>query len=398
MHHGTPPSAGWLRAGTLVVAALAVLCSLAAACRPQAPAGSDASGAAGGATGPATSSRPSASAPGNATNAPEGQGSASAAGQATSNAPATPTQPVKLRVAYSEVFPGATIPWTTYEAGLFTKNGLDAELTYIASANTVPAVLAGEVDVALGGGYAVINSRLAGSDLKMFLGVVNWYQYELMVNSEIQSPADLKGKRLGVSRFGSASDQATRVALQQFGLVPDQDVIIIQTGSMQERVAAMQAGAVAGGVASPPDPLRLRRLGFNSLMDMARSGLQDLNTIAFAQGSWLNAQEPTAQAFTNAMIEGIHFAKTNPEFTKQVLRQYLKMDDQELLDVSYDYYTGQNLARVPDPGRDAIGRYLESQAATDPRAVGARVEDFVDLRFINRVESSGLVQQLYGSN
>lgn len=392
MRHGTPRLQVTFRAISLWLAAYAVLLAGSMACRPQQPAPPTGSGA------PSASSAPAANTSLADTPASAGQGAAAGGVQSSATAPATPAQPVKLKIAYSEVFPGATIPWTTYEAGLFTKHGLDAELTYIASANTVPAVLAGEVDVALGGGYAVINSRLAGSDLKMFLGVVNWYQYELMVSPDIQSPADLKGRRLGVSRFGSASDQATRVALQQFGLVPDQDVIIVQTGSMQERVAAMQAGAVAGGVASPPDPLRLRRLGFNSLMDMARSGLQDLNTIAFAQGSWLNAQEPTAQAFTNAMIEGIHYAKSNPDFTKQVLRQYLKMDDPELLDVSYDYYTGQNLARVPDPGRDAISRYLESQATTDPRAVGARVEDFVDLRFINRVESSGLVQRLYGSN
>ena len=169
------------------------------------------------------------------------------------------------------MYPGATIPWTTYEAGLFRKHGLDVELTYIASSQTVPAVLANEVDVALGAGFAVISSRLAGSDLKLFLGVVNWFQYELMVAPEIETAADLKGKRLGVSRFGSASDVATRVALQQLGLAPDEDVTILQTGSLQERIAAMQAGAVQGGVAAPPEPLRFRRLGFRSLYTWRRA-------------------------------------------------------------------------------------------------------------------------------
>jgi ABC-type nitrate/sulfonate/bicarbonate transport system substrate-binding protein len=385
MHGSQGQTRLWVQGVASVAAALGMLMMV--GCGSQA--GGPAAGARpGGAAAPAT---------GGSEQAPAAAGAPSGATQSGQAAPASaPAPPVKIRVAYSEVFPGATIPWTTYEAGIFSKHGLDVELSYIASANTVPAVLAGEVEIALGGGYAVINSRLAGSDLKMILGVVNWFQYELMVNPEIQSAADLKGKRLGVSRFGSASDMGTRVALQHLGLVPDQDVTIIQTGSMQERIAAMQAGAVAGGVAAPPDPVRLRRLGFKSLFDMARTGLQDMNTIAFAQGSWLNSQDATAQAFVNAMVEGIHYAKTNPEFTKQVLAQYLKMDDAELLDVSYDYFTGQNLERVPDPGRDAARRYLDQQVTSDPRAAGARVEDFFDMRFIERAQASGLVERLYG--
>ena len=366
-------------AGSARLLAVVVLAALALACAsPSAGGAPSGSSAPPGAVAPTTDSAPSA--------------------PAAQSAPTAPTQPVKLRVAYSEVYPGATIPWTTAEAGLFAKHGLDVDLSYVASSQTVPAVIANEVDIALGGGYAVINSRLAGSDLQMFLGVVNFYQYELMVSPEIASPADLKGKRLGVSRFGSASDQATRVLLQQFGLVPDQDVVLIQTGSMQERVAAMQAGAVVGGVAAPPDPTRLRRLGFKSLYDMSKSGQQDLNTIAFASQAWLHAHQGAAQEFVYAMIEGIHYAKTNRAFAEQVLTKYLNMDDQELLDDSYEMYVGANLERVPDPGREATRRYLEAQAATDPRAAGARLDDFFDMSFIDRVQRSALIEQLYGKD
>ncbi|HEY7068394.1 MAG TPA: ABC transporter substrate-binding protein [Chloroflexota bacterium] len=370
---------------TVVAIALALACGLPSA-QPSgnAPAGGASAGSA-----------PDGASP---SNPPAAGGSAGAAAQAAQSAPAAPAEPVKLRVAYSEVYPGATIPWTTYEAGIFAKHGLDVDLSYVASSQTVPAVIANEVDISLGGGYAVINSRLAGSDLQMFLGVVNFYQYELMVNPDIAGPADLKGQKLGVSRFGSASDQATRVLLQQFGLVPDQDVVLIQTGSMQERVAAMQAGAVAGGVAAPPDPTRLRRLGFKSLYDLSKSGQQDLNSIAFASQAWLRSHEATVQAFVDAMVEGVHYAKTNRPFAEQVLKKYLQMDDDELLNDSYEMYVGANLARVPDPGREAAQRYLEEQAATDPRAVGARLDDFFDVRFVDKVNTSGLVPQLYGKD
>jgi ABC-type nitrate/sulfonate/bicarbonate transport system substrate-binding protein len=178
----------------------------------------------------------------------------------------------------------------------------------------------------------------------------------------------------------------------------DQDVTILQTGSLQERIAAMQAGAVQGGVAAPPEPLRFRRLGFRSLYDMATSGLQDMPSIAFARAEWLNANQATAQAFTDAIVEGIHFAKTNPDFTKRVLQEYLKLDDPELLDVSYNYFTGANLNRVPDPGREGARRYLtEGPGASDPRAAGVPLDDYFDMRFVEHVQASGFVQQLYGA-
>ncbi|HEY7068393.1 MAG TPA: ABC transporter substrate-binding protein [Chloroflexota bacterium] len=311
---------------------------------------------------------------------------------------AAPAQPVPLRVAYSEIYPGNTVPWTAYEAGIFAAHGLDVALSYVPSSQTVPAVIANEIDVALGGGYAVINSRLAGSDLKMIFAVVNFYQYELMVSPEVASPADLRGKKLGVSRFGSSSDQSTRLLLRLFNLVPDQDVVLVQTGSLQERVAAMQAGAVAGGLAGPADIPKLRQLGFTSLYDLSKSGQQDLNNVAFASEAWLADHEAHAQAFVDALVEAIHYVKTNRAVAQQVLGTYLKLDDPVLLDELHERYVGANLARVPDPGYQATERYLHEQAETDPRAAAARLNDFFDTRFVDRVNASGLVERLYGSS
>src|SRR5262249_61694460 len=102
---------------------------------------------------------------------------------------------------------------------------------FISSAQTVPAAIAGEVDVSLGGGYAAVASRLGGSDLLIFFNLTNWNPYELMVTPDITSAADLRGKRVGASRLGSASDVATRVALQKLGLVPERDVVVQRMGS-----------------------------------------------------------------------------------------------------------------------------------------------------------------------
>src|SRR5690242_16368099 len=150
----------------------------------------------------------------------------------------------------------------------------------------------------------------------------------------------------------------------------------------------MQAGAVAGGLAGPADIPKLRQLGFASLYDLSKSGQQDLNNVAFASATWLAAHEATAQAFVDALVDGIHYVKTNAMVAEQVLGTYLKLDDPELLDELHERYLGANLARVPDPGHQATERYLHEQAETDPRAADAHLDDFFDMRFVDRVNAS----------
>jgi ABC-type nitrate/sulfonate/bicarbonate transport system substrate-binding protein len=159
----------------------------------------------------------------------------------------------------------------------------------------------------------------------------------------------------------------------------------------------MQAGAVAGGVATPPDITRLRRLGFRSLLDLAASGQQEMNNVAFAAGSWLRANEPAAQAFTEALVEGIHFAKSDRAFTEKVLGQYMQLENPEEIAEAYDHFVGSRLQRLPDLGVEAARSFLESQVPTDPRAASARPAEFFEPRFVDRARASGLVERLYGA-
>jgi NitT/TauT family transport system substrate-binding protein len=322
-------------------------------------------------------------------------GGGSVAAPSATQAATAPAQPTRLRIAYSELTPGQTVNWTNHEAGIYAKHGLDSDLQYISSAQTLAAVMSGEVDIAIGGGYAPLNARLAGSDVKIVFVVSNFYPYLFMVTPEINAPSDLRGKTLGVSRFGSASDVATRLTLKLLGLDADRDVTMLQVGSFQERMAAMRAGAIAGGLVSTPQTVIMRRQGFKSLYDLSASGEEELLNVAYATDGWLRNNEAAAQAFVNAMLEGIHFAKTNREQTKRVIGEYLKVDDDELLDDAYEMYIERNQPRVPPTGMTAARKYFESVAPTDPRAANVRVEDFFDTRFVERAQASGLVDRLW---
>jgi NitT/TauT family transport system substrate-binding protein len=322
--------------------------------------------------------------------------SAAAAAQAASQPAGAPPTPFRMRVAYAEPTPALSPLWAAAEVGIFARHGLDVELSYVQSAQTVPAVIGGDIDMAFGGGYAAMSSRLAGSDLLIFYAMVNWYPYEFMVIPSIQTLADLRGQKVGISRFGSSSDVATRLALKHLGLDPERDVSYVQVGSLPERIAAMQAGALAAGLSGVPDNLRLRKLGFRSLLDLSTMGDEAMINMGYAEESWIRENEDRIQAFVDALVEGVHYAKTNREPTERLIAQYAKLEEPEYIAYAYEHDVLKTLPRVGRPSIEEGRKYLVSQEATDPRAVGANPAEFFDLRFTDRVLSSGLVERLYG--
>src|SRR5512145_3567699 len=110
-----------------------------------------------------------------------------------------------MHVGYSAQA-GAFAPiWITREAGLFNKHGLDVNLIFIPGGPTaVASMLAGEVQAVAMAGPAVVSSNLAGSDLVMIAGIVNTFAFQIVTIKPITSYPQLKGKRLGVNRFGAS--------------------------------------------------------------------------------------------------------------------------------------------------------------------------------------------------
>jgi NitT/TauT family transport system substrate-binding protein len=302
-----------------------------------------------------------------------------------------------MRVAYAEPTPALSALWVGDEAGFFARHGLQVDLSFVASAQTVAAVIGGDIDMAFGGGYAAMSSRLAGSDLLIFYAMVNWYPYELLAVSSVNTAADLRGQKIGISRFGSSSDVATRLALKHLGLDPEQDVSYVQVGSLPDRIAAMQAGALAAGLAGVPENLRLRKMGFRSLLDLSTMGDEAMINMGYASQAWMRTNEPRIQDFVDALVEAVHYAKTNREFTERLIAKYVKLEDPEDIAYAYEHDVTRALPRVGRPSIEEGRKYLVSQEPTDPRAIGAQPAEFFDLRFVDRVASSGLLERLYGS-
>jgi ABC-type nitrate/sulfonate/bicarbonate transport system substrate-binding protein len=257
------------------------------------------------------------------------------------------------------------------------------------------ALMSGDVPIVQIGGNAPIVVRLRGGDVTLIAGLTNVLAYSLVVSPDIKRPEDLKGKKLSVSRFGSNSDYATRKILLKWGLRPDIDVAILQIpGGQPVRLAAVQSRQVHGMVAQPPVTNMARKFNLNILAEPEDFGGAYPTTPIASRVSYIQEKRDTVRKFMRALIEGVHVYKTQKEFSKKVIAKYVKVNDPEVLEDSYQFFSRLVPAK-PYPTLEGIKEALAELAEKDPKARGARPEDFADLSFVKELEESGFIDGLY---
>ena len=211
---------------------------------------------------------------------------------------------------------------------------------------------------------------------------------------EISTPAQLKGKKLGVSRYGATSDFAARLALKKWGLNPERDVNILQIGTSQDTVRALQAKMLDAGVTSGTSSLVARKAGFRELGDLADLGLDYPSSAIGTTRSYLQKNETNVKAFMLAYIEAIHDFKRNKEAAIAVLKKYSRNDDREVLEGNYHEIASRYLA-MPMPTVEGIRTILSELASTTPAAKNADPEQFVSYKIAREIAASGFVKRLY---
>ena len=212
-------------------------------------------------------------------------------------------QAVRLKVAYSSIGVGQSLVWVTKEAELFKENGLDVQLIFIGSSSTVTqAVIAGDVPIAIMSGSTAIGSQLAGADLVIAASTKkDPAQAFLVTGKGISQPAQLKGKKLAVSRLGASSDFILRVILKKLGLVPEKDVAIVQIGSSPVRMAALANGVADGTALTFEEMMVARKMGFNVLLNLMDFGVEALNSDVVTTRRFVRESRDTVQRFIKAM-------------------------------------------------------------------------------------------------
>jgi NitT/TauT family transport system substrate-binding protein len=288
--------------------------------------------------------------------------------------------------------------WLTKEAKLYAKYNLAAEVVTIPGSNLiVQAMLSGEAPISQLGGPAAILADLSGADLVIVATTVRNFVFLMMSDPNIRRIEDLRGKAVGVTRFGNVSDFVVRFTLQHYNLVPDRDVAIIQCGGQPEMLAAITTGRIQAAALTAPGTVQARKLGLRALVDISKFDADFPISGIVTTRRYLNANENIVRRFLKAYIEGIVLAKKNRAFTSNVLARYLKTDDPEILNESYEWIIQQNISLPPYPATRGIIPFLTRLEQTVPKAKGAKPEDFVDGHLVKELDEQAFITKLLHS-
>jgi ABC-type nitrate/sulfonate/bicarbonate transport system substrate-binding protein len=306
-------------------------------------------------------------------------------------------QSTKLKVAYPTTVGSMAVVWVTKEAKLFDKYGLDVELIYIAgSSRVVQAMLAKDVPISEIAIPAVIQANLAGADLVMLAGPNHKPGQKIMVKPEIKRREDLKGKKIGITRFGTSDDFLLRLVLGQWNLQPDRDVALIQMGGSQEILAGLASRAIDGGMLSSPLHLQAAKVGYHLLADLSATGIDYQGAGVVTTRAFMRENPDILKRYLRAYVEGLHRFKTDKSFAVKVIGKYSRITDQEALEETYQHYAVKVMPKVPYPTTKGIQLVLDEMSLRNPKAKGLAPANFIDVGYLKELEQGGFIKKLYG--
>jgi NitT/TauT family transport system substrate-binding protein len=302
----------------------------------------------------------------------------------------------KIKIEYSSVDASNAVWYTAQDVGFFKKNGLDSQLIFIPSTTTaVSSIIAGDIPVGNASGGGVASAAVGGASLVMVGCVLNTLPYELVVQQSIKSAEDLKGKSIGISRVGSASDVAARALIKGLGLEPVKDVPILQVGGAPERASAFRGGRIAG-FPSPPGIIQLAQgMPHRVLISTADSQkrFEFPYICATTTKPYLSAHRDTVKRLLMALIESTHYFKTHKEESKKIIAKYSRQSNSAYLEDSYTA-VAKLYDRVPLVTREGTEVQIKEAVARKTHA-NLRYEDIADESLVRELEKSGFIDKIY---
>jgi len=305
---------------------------------------------------------------------------------------ATATATTPMRLLYPSFSGSWATAWIAKEGGYFLDERLEVELIRVGgSTRMVAAMLGGSAPIIQAGASAALSATAAGSDVVIIGSTGTVSPFRLMARPDIKQPADLKGKKAGITTFGSTSDVVLRIALKHFNLEPIKDVALLTFGAQPEVFAALQSGAVQVGALSFPLYPKAAKLGMRELIKFGDLGVEDINGTVITTRTFVTQHRDLALRFMRAFTRGMHRYRTDKEFSKRVLAKYGKINDEEILEGTWQDYA-PNMQKNPRPSLKAIQFLVENQF--QGKKPLPKPEQFVDLSIVDQLEKSGFIDSV----
>jgi len=299
----------------------------------------------------------------------------------------------KVRIGYTSPTPNHGVLWVADSSNLFKKNNLDLEIVYMPGNISLPSLLSGEIQFAQMTGALMAPARLQGGDPVMLASVQDYLDDRLVARPTIKSIEDLKGKRIGISRFGAASHMRVLNFLPRFGL-GEKDVTFLQIGDTPARVIALVGGSIDASSFSPPDHLVAAKAGMKILFNMRELNVAYQGTGLVTTQRQIAKNRDVVRRMVKAYVEAIHVVRTNPEVSKRAFAKYRKTTDEKQLDEAYE--TLREIVRPkPYPSVEGFKTIFKDVSDRLPAAKTANPKDFIEASFLEEFDRSGYIDGLY---
>jgi len=301
----------------------------------------------------------------------------------------------RLRVAWAGGASNATV-WIVQEKGLLKKQGVNAEFISVnASPMALQAMIAGEVDVIVTSVTTLVNSRLTGADVIMIASIVPTFPAHIITQKNITDIKQLKGKIGGVGRAGTTTEIGMRLGLSRLGIDPNTDVKLVPVGATADALAALSKGIVQFSILVEPFVREAEKFGFKSLIDISTLNIPFHWNSALTLETTIRSKSRLMTKFVRALAEAIHIFKTDKDSTMKVISKFTRITNPDSLERTHQAFA-KILPETPSPSPEGVKTYLDYLATSRPEAAKANPKEFVDLSFVQEVQASGFIRQLFG--
>lgn len=285
--------------------------------------------------------------------------------------------------------------WVAKEGGYFDQHGLKVDLVYVGgTAQLFQSMLAGEIAFGIGGGPALISVNAQRRSIVGVAGTLNRMVMKIMAAPLIKNAADLRGKRIAVTRYGTTSDFSARLFLKSWAPALEKEAVILQVGSIPNVLASLQSGTSQLGALSPPAHLQAERAGFAELMDLSKREIFYPYTYVTVSAPFLEKNSQAIRPFLAGAAEGIRRFKSDKTFAKQQIAKYLRVTDDKVLEDTHGLFA-ELFERTPYIKREGVVSLAQILAENDAKLAAFKADSVVEDRFVRELESSGFLKNLY---
>ncbi len=308
---------------------------------------------------------------------------------------AASAQEQRIRVGFSAMSGSMAWLWTAKEGGHFDQHGLKVDLVYVGgTAQLFQSMLAGEIAFGIGGGPAIIHANAQRRTIVGVAGSLNRMVMKMMASPQIKTAADIRGKRIAITRYGTTTDFSARLFLKNWAPAAEKDAVILQVGSIPNVLASLRSGTSQLGALSPPAHLQAERLGFAELMDLSKKDIYYPYTYVTVSAAFLEKNGNLVRPFLAGAVEGIRRFKMDKLFAKRQIAKYLRVEDDKVLEETHQLFADL-FERVPYIKREGLTSLVQILAESDPKMEAVKIDSMVEDRFVRELESSGFIKNVY---